>query len=178
MSVIAIIGTRDASLEKQKDLTEQIKKYLLENNIEVSMTYSGNALGVDQVARNFNNNIMWLPWSRYNEDQNPANYKIYYSVQAAVDNFKKNNVSSFAVTAGSDLRYDDFTQAQFPWFVTLSDGNRKLIRRNMFIILGDNSPTFPQAEIVFWYTGKGITGGTAYGVNLAKYVGIKLVELK
>lgn len=34
------------------------------------------------------------------------------------------------------------------------------------------------ADIVFWYTGKGVTGGTSYGIKYAFYLCKELVEVK
>lgn len=151
MPKIAIIGTREASKEKIALLAEKVNK-ILSNYQDPIYIVSGNAEGVDQVANlvlSFNF-THYLPWNNFNEN-----------LFLPFGNY---------ITKGDDTTYDHHIKQLFPWVFNKSQGFIKLIRRNMFIING--------CDLVIWYTGKGVTGGTAYGIKYAQFLGIKTFELK
>lgn len=157
MKTIAIIGTRDVSPEKMVKAIEFIEDYLFRNKITVEAVYSGNAEGMDQVATyfsQFTTCVHFLPWKTYNIHLH-------------------NNSCIYELRGDNDL-YDDLIYKLFPWIRT-KPTMLGLIRRNMFIILGDQ--TYKRIDLLFWYTGKGVIGGTAYGIKTAVHFGIKLVEI-
>lgn len=151
---IAIIGTREVS----KDLLERIHKAIVTRFGLDIVVHSGGAVGVDQVAYKFDKANVFLPWATYNVNERP-----------------KGNTARFIVK-GDDTRYDAMLTKLFPHFVRMTEGVKKMIRRNAFIILGYDG--VPRVDVVVWYTGKGVKGGTAYGVIIARHHGIKTIELK
>lgn len=151
---IAIIGTREVT----KDLLVRIHKAIDTRFGSDVVVHSGGAVGVDQVAYKFSKTNVFLPWATYNINERP-----------------KGNKAKFIVK-GDDTRYDEMLIKLFPHFTRMSEGVKKLIRRNAFIVLGYDG--VPKVDVVVWYTGKGVKGGTAYGVIIARHHGIKTVELK
>lgn len=151
---IAIIGTR----EVKENHLERIHKAIVTRFGSDVVVHSGGAVGVDQVAYKFSKTNVFLPWATYNVNERP-----------------KGNTAKFIVK-GDDTRYDEMIIKLFPHFTKMSEGVKKMIRRNAFIVLGYDG--VPKVDVVVWYTGKGVKGGTAYGVNIARHHGIKTVELK
>lgn len=153
---VAIIGTRKVSDVKLKELSQGMNAFFKQFNLEVDYVYSGNAEGVDQIANEFGEKcVVWLPWRGHNKEF-LTNQKIE--------------------VVGDDCRYDALLDSMFDNFSQASPGVKKLIRRNAFIILGDDK--YPPADIVLWHTGRGVKGGTAYGIKIAKRHGIRTVEFK
>ena len=151
---VAIIGTREVT-EKQ---LERIHKAIDTRFGSEIVVHSGGAVGVDQVAYKFSKVNVFLPWATYNNNERP-----------------EGNTAKFIVK-GDDTRYDEMLTELFPHFTKMTQGVKKLLRRNAFIVLGYDS--VPRVDTVVWYTGKGVKGGTAYGVIIARHHGIKTVELK
>jgi hypothetical protein len=157
---IAVIGTR--SLRNQKDVLTNIVEYLKENGLNVHVVRSGNALGTDQVSNSFAkidriNVIHYLPWESYNKDLQIKKDNVYYICK-------------------STHKFDKDILDMFPHMNNMKPGIWSLIRRNFQIILGTegNDPV----DIVFWHTIDGkLTGGTRYGVMLARKLGIKDISV-
>jgi len=160
MSRIAIIGTRD--LKNPKEVLRKIVNYLKENKIDFDTVTSGNAVGTDQIANSFSKIdkitiIHYLPWKTYNED-----LKI-----------EKDNVQ---YVCNSTDKFDKDILEMFPFMKKQSQGNWALVRRNFQIILGSDGDK--PVDLVFWHTVDGIlSGGTRYGVLLARKMGIKDVSI-
>lgn len=155
MSNIAIIGTRSVDSESIDVLFLKVKSLIARERLEVDRVYSGNAVGTDQVASRFGDKtVLFLPWRSYNA--------------ALITN-------QTVAVRGDDTRYDGEIKKLFPWIEKASCGTVALIRRNAFIVLGDDF--YKPADVVFWHTADGsITGGTAYGVKLAMSHRIKLIN--
>lgn len=151
---IAIIGTREVT----KVQLVRIHKAIDTRFGSDVVVHSGGAVGVDQVAYKFSKTNVFLPWATYNANVRP-----------------KGNKAKFIVK-GDDTRYDEMLTKLFPHFTKMTQGVKKLLRRNAFIVLGYDD--VPRVDTVVWYTGKGVKGGTAYGVIIARHHGIKTVELK
>ena len=150
---IAVIGTRDVDSVTVDTITKQVKETYGEDVI----IYSGHAYGVDQVASNFKHNHIFIPWNTYNKELRKPGTTYH--------------------VCGSDERYDTFIYNTFPHSVNFTDGVWKLVRRNAFIILGDITLDIPPVDLVLWYTGKGIAGGTAYGIKIAQVHNILTEEI-
>lgn len=150
---IAIIGTREVS----KDQIDEIFQIIESKYGQDVIVHSGNALGVDEVALRFKRVNIFLPWSTYNEHLKVKG--LFYSDK------------------GNDDENDLSIQILFPHFSKLSIGAKKMIRRNFFIVMGDSKMNIPPVDTVVFYTGKGVKGGTAYGVNIAKSFEIPVEEV-
>lgn len=157
--IISIIGTREVTDADIDKLHELVTEFLDEHQLKVSFVYSGNAVGVDQLAKRWTHNVAWLPWLSYNNKLPEPQYKI---------------------DVGHSSRYDIFLSNMFPYYNNLTDGVKKMLRRNVFIIFGEsdvNPKGWPKTDLVFYYTGKGVKGGTKYGVEIAKHFNIPVVEI-
>ena len=152
MRTIAIVGSRSC----QGESLEKLKAFASEAFGGADRIYSGNAVGVDSLARLAvpEKITLWLPWASYNAE----------SIRPGEE----------AIDAGSDERYDELIESLFPWFAAMKDTVKPMIRRDAFIALGDWQR--PKADEVLWHTGKGLTGGTSYCVLIARSVGIKTTE--
>ena len=157
---IAIIGTR--KINNTKQVTKNIVRYLQDNDISINTVRSGNAEGTDQIATVFSKleNIKvvhYLPWESYNKELQ----------------LKKDNVSYICEPI---TKFDKDIVELFPHMENQKQGVWSLIRRNYQIILGKdgNDPV----DLVFWHTVNGkLTGGTRYGVLLARQVDIKDISV-
>lgn len=160
MPKIAIIGTREADAEQISFSVDFIKKYIEDNHLSDVYIYSGNAEGMDQVATKMKEHVMYvthfLPWKDYNKHLFEEGCSYIYK--------------------GTHSKYDSIIYEMFPW-IKNKPTMLGLIRRNMFIILGDGYNMSQKVDVVFYYTGKGIVGGTAYGIKTAQKFGIKIIEI-
>jgi hypothetical protein len=161
MFKIAIIGTRKLKESHADIVFKNIKKYLSENNLKPNMVRSGNAVGTDQLANRLVDDSTtiahYLPWIDYNQELKSRNPRIHYL-------FKKTNV------------FDDKMYELFPFIKGQRDGVISLIRRNFQIIMGIDGDK--PVDLVFWHTNSNKpSGGTMYGVILARHLGIKDVRV-
>lgn len=157
---IAVIGTRKVT--NSKAVLTNIVRYLTTNEINISSVRSGNAIGSDQLANSFAkidriSVYHYLPWENYNKSLRIKKDNIYYICE-------------------STNKFDKDIIEMFPHMAKMKSGVWALIRRNFQIIMGKdgNDPV----DIVFWHTIDGkLTGGTRYGVMLAKKLGIKDINV-
>lgn len=148
---VAIIGTRHINEDDFNKVLEEFKRQI--SSLDVKYIYSGNAIGVDQVATQMNGQykvVHYLPWESY----------CYHFNQKGIMYYIK----------GHDDTYDELIGRLFTTFRGAKNSVKKLIRRNYFIV--------KDVDIVFWYTDKGVAGGTKYGVLFAEHLGIKTIEIK
>lgn len=157
---IAVIGTR--KLQDPKEVINKIVKYLIDNKINISEVRSGNAIGTDQLANKFAKIdklkvYHFLPWGSYNKALQLNKDNVYYIYKAS-DKFDKDILELF------------------PFMEKTKHGIWSLIRRNFQIIMGENGDD--HVDMVFWHTINGeLTGGTRYGVMLARKLGIKDISI-
>lgn len=157
---IAVIGTR--KLQDPKEVITKIVKYLVDNKINISEVRSGNAAGTDQLANKFAKIdklkvYHFLPWGSYNKALQLNKDNVYYICKAS-DKFDKDILELF------------------PFMEKTKHGIWSLIRRNFQIIMGENGDD--HVDLVFWHTINGeLTGGTRYGVMLARKLGIKDINI-
>lgn len=157
--IIAIIGTREIKDTDHFKILDKILRYLTTNELlsSVDIVRSGNAEGVDQIANYFSVKGIRV---------------IHYIINESHNYNLRSKTSEYVVGRGS---YDNLMYELFPWIKNSNEFVQGLISRNMSIIMGKEGE--PRTDLVFWYTGKGVVGGTAYGVKLARHLGIKDVEI-
>lgn len=157
---IAVFGTRN--LQDPKEVITKIVKYLIDNKIDVSEVRSGNAIGTDQLANKFAKIdklkvCHFLPWESYNKDLQMSKNNVYYICKIS-------------------KKFDKDILKLFPFMEKTKPGMWSLIRRNFQIIMGENGDDY--VDMVFWHTADGeLTGGTRYGVMLARKLGIKDINI-
>ena len=158
--IISVIGTRDSNEENNLIIFNKIKEILKNRNLypdDIEEVRSGNAYGVDQVANKFLD--LGIKVKHYIVDNN-HNYTL------------RRKEADYIVGTGD---YDELMYSLFPWIKQQSYYVKMLISRNMSIICGKKEEN--HSSIVFWFTGKGLKGGTSYGVKLARHLGIEDIEI-
>lgn len=159
---VAIIGTRAPHISIV-ELTRRFEECIPPSAI----VHSGNAEGVDQISKHWEKNIQYLPWEGYG-----AHGGIWRST-----------------VAGNTEQFDRLISDLFSW-VPLSSGGaagkdalKKFVRRNCAIVLGLDPTGRAKVDAVYFYAretagplGK-VSGGTAYGVAVARNAGIPTYNL-
>ena len=170
---VAIIGSRKTDVTLFPRMKEAILNSL--NGFEIKEVRSGNAIGMDQLANQFDKVskriFHHLPWWNYNEGLIPR----HVAADMYCDTEDRNNYTY--IVTGEDERNDELLFKLFPWLRNKPLSFMKTVRRNYTIVMGVSSFDIP-VDVVFWHTPTGrIEGGTYYGVKIAEHFGIKCVRL-
>ena len=149
----AIIGTRKPDLP-----IDQLIQLFRDKIPADAIVTSGNAEGVDQVSKAWNRNIQYLPWDGYNA-------KLGLGYKHCV--------------AGGIKLYDQEIRKLWIYSAAFEPVVRKLVRRNCCIIAGKDGQNI--VDVVYYYADEKdgvVSGGTKYGVELARSRGIPTYNLK
>jgi hypothetical protein len=158
--IISVIGTRKSNEESNLIIFNKIKEILKSRNLypeDIEEVRSGNAYGVDQVANKFLDLGIKVKHYVVDDNHNPS---------------LRRREAEYVIGKGD---YDELMYSLFPWIKKQSYYVKMLISRNMSIICGKKEEK--PSNLVFWFTGKGLTGGTSYGVKLARHLGIEDIEV-
>lgn len=156
---IAIIGSRELTVDQQIFMEERIADYIRYKSTKIELRFvSGNAEGADQVANRFTYAGMVshiLPYKNYNSGLRKEGINYY-----TLDDFNRNRVS----------QYISLAHRLFPW-IKEKKTSQPYIYRNMAIVY--------HADVVFWTTKDNkLSGGTKYGVIAAKHLNKRVYQIK